>query len=113
MNPRVIVLASLLLFAFSALPARAHEVFRFSGTIVKAQGTQLGVRTRGGRTVWMELTKSTIVLNDKTKAAPAALKPGLNVIVDAVGDDDSDVTVKRVRIVPDVRPAPVKGTARG
>ena len=111
MNRRIIIL-TLLVFALGALPARAHEAFRFVGTVAKIQGTQLGVKLKAGRTVWVELKKTTIILNDKTKVPASALKPGLSVVVDALGDDDSDLTAKQVRIVPAIVPPPAKGTPR-
>src|SRR4051812_18434148 len=111
MNRRLIVL-TFVLVALGALSARAHEAFRFVGTVAKVQGTQLGVKIKTGRTVWVELTKSTIILKDKTKAPASSLKEGLSVVVDALGDDDSDLTAKQVRIVPAIVAAPSKGTPR-
>lgn len=111
MNRRIIVLA-IFVFALGALPAGAHEAFRFVGTVAKIQGTQLGVKLKVGRTVWVELTKSTIVLKDKTKVPVSTLKEGLSVVVDALGDDDSDLTAKQVRIVPAIVSPPSKGTPR-
>lgn len=111
MNRRVVLL-TLLVFALGGLPARAHEAFRFVGTVAKIQGTQLGVKLKAGRTVWVELKKSTIILKDKTKLPASALKPGLSVVVDALGDDDSDLEAKQVRIVPAIVPPPAKATPR-
>jgi len=109
MNRRVIVL-TLMVFALGVLSARAHEAFRFVGTVAKIQGTQLGVKLKAGRTVWVELKKSTIILKDKTKVPASTLKPGLSVVVDALGDDDSDLEAKQVRIVPAIVPQPEKAT---
>ena len=109
MTRRIIALA-LLAFAFGVLPVHSHEAFRFVGTVAKVKGTQLGVKLKIGRTVWVELKKSTIILRDKTKVPASALKEGLSVVVDALGDDDSDLTAKQVRIVPPIVPAPSKGT---
>ena len=110
MNRRIIPL-TILVFALCVLAVHAHEAFRFVGTVAKVQGTQLGVKLKAGRTVWVELKKSTIILKDKTKVPASALKEGLSVVVDALGDDDSDLTAKQVRIVPAIVPAPSKGTA--
>jgi hypothetical protein len=65
----------------------AHEAFRVVGTLAKVQGTKLGVKLTVGRTVWMELTKSTVILKDKTKVPASALKEGLSVVVDALGGE--------------------------
>jgi hypothetical protein len=109
---RIIALATVLVFALGVLPVRAHEAFRFVGTVAKVQGTQLGVKLKIGRTIWVELKKSTIILKDKTKVPASALKPGLSVVVDALGDDDSDLEAKQVRIVPAIVSQPSKGTPR-
>ena len=108
MTRRIIILATLIVLVFGGLPVRAHEAFRIVGTIATRQGAQLGVKTRAGRTIYVELTKTTIVLRDKTKVAATELKPGLSVVVDALGDDDSDLTAKQVRIVPALAPTPKK-----
>lgn len=112
MTRRIITVCTLIVLAAAAIPLRAHEAFRFVGTISKHQGTQLGVKIKEGRTVYVELTKKTIVLRDKTKVAATELKPGLSVVVDALGDDDSDLTAKQVRIVPAIPSAPAKRTPR-
>jgi len=111
MNRRIACL-TLVVFALGVLPAPAHEAFRFVGTIAKIQGTQLGVKLKVGRTVWVELKKSTIILKDKTKVPASTLKPGLSVVVDALGDDDSDLEAKQVRIVPAIVSSPAKATPR-
>ena len=105
---RGLIAVTVFVFALGVLPARAHEAFRFVGTVVKVQGTQLGVKLKIGRTVWVELKKSTVVLKDKTKVPASALKAGLSVVVDALGDDDSDLTAKQVRIVPAIASPPAK-----
>ena len=112
MTRRIIILATLIVLVLGAVPTRAHEAFRFVGTLTKREATQLGVKTKEGRTVYVELKKTTIILRDKTKVPATDLKPGLSVVVDALGDDDSDLTAKQVRIVPAIAPAPAKGTPR-
>jgi len=112
MTRRFVMLAALIAFVLGAVPLRAHEAFRIVGTIATHKGTQLGVKTKEGRTVYAELTKKTIVLRDKTKVPATELKPGVSVVVDALGDDDSDLTIKQVRIVPPIAPPPAKQTPR-
>jgi len=106
MTRRSILLATLIALGLGVIPSRAHEAFRIVGTITTMKATQLGVKTKEGRTVYAELTKKTIVLRDKTKVPASELKPGLSVVVDALGDDDSDLTIKQVRIVPAITPPP-------
>ena len=112
MTRRIITLATLTALALGVSPLRAHEAFRIVGTIATRQGTQLGVKNKQGRTVYVELTKKTIVLRDKTKVPATELKPGLSVVVDALGDDDSDLTAKQVRIVPAIVSPSAKETPR-
>lgn len=84
--------------------APAHEAFRIVGTVATLKPTQIGVKTKQGRTVYIELTKKTMVLRDKTKVPATELKTGLSVVVDARGDDDSDLTAKQMRIAPAIAP---------
>ena len=112
MTRRLITFATLIVLGLGAISVRAHEAFRIVGTIATRQGAQLGVKNKQGRTIYVELTKTTIVLRDKTKVPATELKPGLSVVVDALGDDDSDLTAKQVRIVPTIVSPPAKGTPR-
>jgi len=105
MKRRLITLSILAVVALGATGLRAHEAFRFVGTIASLKATQLAVKTKQGRTVYIEMTKKTIVLRDKAKVPATELKAGLSVVVDALGDDDTDLTAKQVRIVPAIAPA--------
>ena len=102
---RIITLAALILLTLGSAYPKAHETFRIIGTVTAMKPTQVAVKTKQGRTVYIEMTKKTIVLRDKTKVAATELKAGLSVVVDALGDDDSDLTAKQVRIVPAIAPA--------
>jgi len=102
MTRRILTLATLALVLFGAAPVLAHETFRFVGAITERKATQLGVKTKEGRTVWVALKKTTRVMRDKTRVKVTELKPGVSVVVDAVGDDDSDLVAKQVRIVPPI-----------
>ena len=112
MTRRLITLTTLIVLALGSTALRAHEAFRIIGTIATMKPTQVGVKTKQGRTVYIELTKKTIVLRDKTKVAATELKPGLSVVVDALGDDDSDLTAKQVRIVPAIAATPATRSPR-
>jgi len=101
---RIISLATLTVLLLAAVPVLAHETFRFVGTVTERRAMQLGVKTKEGRTVWVELKKTTIVVRAKTKVPLTELKAGLSVVVDALGDDDSDLVAKQVRIVPTIPP---------
>jgi len=112
MVPRLIAFAVVMVLAGPTVALRAHEAVRIVGTVTKFDAPQLGVKTKQGRTVYVEVKKTTIILRDKTKVPATALKPGLSVVVDALGDDDSDLTAKQVRIVPAIPAAPAKSTPR-
>lgn len=108
MTRRIVTLSTLIVLALGSASPRAHESFRIIGTVAVMKPAQLGVKTKEGRTVYIELTKKTIVLRDKAKVPATELKRGLSVVVDALGDDDSDLTAKQVRIVPAIA-APARG----
>jgi hypothetical protein len=79
----------------------AHDNYRIIGTVVKLAGTTLDVKqTKDGKTISMEMTKTSRVTRDKKKVAVAEIKPGASVVVDARGDSILDLDVVEVRIVP-------------
>lgn len=92
------VLAALVLSVGSL---SAHDNYRIIGTVVKLAGTTLEVKqTKDGKTVEMEMTKTSRVTRDKKKVTTAELKAGINVVVDARGDSILDLDVVEIRIVP-------------
>ena len=92
------VLAALVL---SVASLSAHDNYRIIGTVVKLAGTTLEVKqAKDGKTVDMEMTKTSRVTKDKKKVTTAELKAGTNVVVDARGDSILDLDVVEVRIVP-------------
>ena len=79
----------------------AHEKYRIIGTVVKLTGTTLDIKqTKDGKTISMELTKTSRVVRDKKTVTPADLKSGTHVVVDAHGDSLDELDVVEVRIVP-------------
>lgn len=111
MTRRLITLATLIVLSVGVTSVRAHRAFRLVGTVTSYKAPLLGVKTTQGGTVYVEMKKTTIILRDKVKVRVTELKPGLSVVVDALGDDDSDLTAKQVRIVPAIAP-PAKTTPR-
>ena len=92
------VCAALLL---SNAAVSAHDNYRIIGTVVKLAGTTLDVKqTKDGKTVSMEMTKTSRVTRDKKKVSAAEIKPGTSVVVDARGDSILDLDIVEVRIVP-------------
>ena len=102
------VLAALVVLA--TVPGRAHDQFRFVGRIVATELAKDRVSLRfkefDGKeeTVWLKLTKDTAITRDKKKVAKAELKAGLNVVVDAEGDDYATLDAIEIRIVPPPKP---------
>ncbi len=97
-----IFFSSLVLFALAlvAWPVSAHEEFRIIGTLTRVQDRQIDVRTKDSKTIAVKLDKQTVVTRDKKKVAVTQLKNGQSVVVDALGDDESDLLALEVRIVP-------------
>ena len=92
-----------LILSVASVPA--HDNYRIIGTVVKLAGTTLDVtQSKDGKTISMEMTKTSRVTRDKKKVTVAEIKPGASVVVDARGDSILDLDVVEVRIVP----APVK-----
>lgn len=97
-----ILLGSLLLLTLTLLssPVMAHEEFRIIGTLTRVQDAQIAVRTKDSKTITISVDKQTLVTRDKKKVPAAELKSGQSVVVDALGDDYSDLLALEVRIVP-------------
>ena len=105
-NKCLVALALLVLFAFGAAPAWAHDEFRFVGTLVKmdAARNRVSVKSKEANgkeeTVVIAITKQTAITRDKKKIDKAELKVGVNVVVDALGDDYDNLEALEIRIVP-------------
>ena len=99
MKPRLAI-ALVVLLVLAAATARAHDEFRIIGTITAAQPSQVQVKSREGKTLWIKGNDTTLVYRDNKKVARAELKAGRFVIVDALGDTIEDSLALEVRIVP-------------
>jgi hypothetical protein len=98
----VVVLGAL---AFGAARASAHDKFRFIGTVVKmdVKKNLLTMKTNDKAyppVLEIDITRKTRIERNGQKAPVADLKPGVHVVVDALGDDYFDVAAVLVRIVP-------------
>ena len=105
MKRTVIVVALAWMAAAGALSA--HERFRFIGTVVKMDGKAklLTIKIEQKQKVYppeveVGITATTKVERDGRKLTSAALKPGLYVVVDALGDDALDTDALTIKIVP-------------
>lgn len=101
---RTLIRAVLAALVLGAAPAAAHDEFRIIGTVARVQDAMLQVKNRDGKTIAVRLDKQTVVTRDKKKVAPAELKPGLSVVVDAYGDTEDDSLALEIRIVPPIAP---------
>jgi hypothetical protein len=88
----------------------AHETFRIVGTITRVTDREMDVRTMERETITIAITKRTIVRRDKEAAELplSVLATGQSVVVDAYGDNESDLEAHDVRIVPPIRGKPAK-----
>jgi hypothetical protein len=95
-------LAMFVLTVVSAPRLSAHDEFRIIGELTRVQANQIDVKQKDSKTVTIKMNKETLVTRDKKKVAATELKKGRSVVVDALGDDLSDVLALEVRIVPDI-----------
>ena len=104
---RVAVVAMLFLCTTQVF---AHDEFRIIGTVTKLQDSQLQVKTKEGKTLSIKLNTETFIHRDKEKEKVRAteLKAGHSVVVDALGDDATDLLALEVRIVPAIAPSTSK-----
>lgn len=95
----------LALLAGLAPAIAAHDEFRFIGTLTKmdaARGrlTMKVVENRKEETIEIALTPKTEITRDKKRVTRGALKAGLYLVVDALGDDYDSLEAVEIRIVP-------------
>ncbi|MEO8078800.1 MAG: hypothetical protein ABI818_20930 [Acidobacteriota bacterium] len=89
-------------------PTRAHDMFRFVGTVVKMDVAKKSLRmkfveNKKELVVDIAVTERTPIERDGKKASRSDLKPGLNVVVDALGDDYESLVAEKIKIVPPPR----------
>lgn len=82
---------AILLVVVAAASLSAHEKFKIVGTIVKVQATQLDVKAVDGATYEIDMNDGTQVMQGLKKLPQSALRPGLQVTVDALGHDMFDL----------------------
>lgn len=93
---------AVMIAAVGASSAFAHEHFRVIGTITKLDSKQFEVKDKTGKLWTIYLDKKTKVSRDKKPVAVSTLKIGQSVVVDAYGDDESDLLALDIRIVPPI-----------
>jgi len=97
---RTLAVAAVLLLASGGV--FAHDNFRVIGTVAAYDAPLLQVKDRSGKATVVRLDKQTAITRDKKKVEAAELKVGRSVVVDAWGDDESDLLALEIRIVPPI-----------
>jgi hypothetical protein len=105
MTKRLLLGILLVLLVASTAPAIAHDKYRFIGTVAKMDGPKklLTIKTNDKKLppeVDIDITAKTRIERDGKKVTSAALKPGVYVVIDALGDDVFGTEAVSVRIVP-------------
>ena len=99
---------AIMIAAIGATRLFAHEHFRVIGTITKLDTKQFEVKEKTSKLWTVYIDKKTKVSRDKKPVPVAALKVGQSVVVDAYGDDESDLLALDIKIVPPIAPAQKK-----
>ena len=85
--------------ALVATPTVAHEKFKIVGTVVKVHAEQIDVKAVDGATYEIDFLDSVPVTRKSKKVARTELKPGVKVIVNALGHDIFDLEAVEVQLV--------------
>jgi hypothetical protein len=93
------------LFLSATMPALAHEEFRVVGEITQSKPAMLEVKMRDGKLAAVAIDSQTKITRDKAKADAKELKAGQFVVIDAYGDDFTDLLALEIRLVPPIAPA--------
>lgn len=99
MRVRLATLALLVAFAAASATALAHEKFKIVGTVAKVHAEQLDVKSVDGSTYEMDMFDSAAIFRQNRKVARTELRPGVKVIVHALGHDFFDLEVVEVHLV--------------
>ena len=105
MTKRLLLGITLVLLVASVTPSVAHDKYRFIGTVTKMDGPKklLTIKTTDKKLpaeLEIDITAKTRIEQDGKKVTSAALKPGVYVVIDALGDDVFQTSAVSVRIVP-------------
>lgn len=88
--------------ALTASYAFAHEEFRVVGTLTTSTDTQIQVRDRDGKSLSIAVNKQTVITKDGAAVDASALATGNSVVVDALGDSETDLVAVEIRVVPPI-----------
>jgi hypothetical protein len=99
----IAIVATLTLSALGGSWVSAHDEFRIIGTITRVQSHQIDVKQKDNKTFYIKVDKNTLVTRDKKEVPTSELKNGRSVVVQALGDDETDLLALEVRLVPDIK----------
>jgi len=93
---------SVIALMLGAAPSLAHEEFRLIGTITGENDTKLVVTEKSGRVVLVGLDNQTYIHRDSERVDVSEVTEGSAVVVDAWGDDYTDLLALEIRLVPSI-----------
>jgi hypothetical protein len=99
----IAIFATLTLSALGGSWVSAHDEFRIIGTVTRVQSHQIDVKQKDSKTFYIKVDKNTLVTRDKKEVPVSELKTGRSVVVQALGDDETDLLALEVRLVPDIK----------
>jgi len=99
----IAILATLTLSVLGGAWVSAHDEFRIIGTITRVQSHQIDVKQKDSKTFYIKVDKNTLITRDKKEVPMSELKNGRSVVVQALGDDETDLLALEVRLVPDIK----------
>lgn len=99
----IAILATLTLSVLGGSWVSAHDEFRIIGTLTRVQSHQIDVKQKDNKTFYIKVDKNTLITRDKKEVPVSELKNGRSVVVQALGDDETDLLALEVRLVPDIK----------
>jgi len=95
---RVLLIAALLVVTVAFVAA--HEKFKIVGSVVRVKTDEVAVKSIDGATYEIDLLESTVVTDkNHKKLDKKELKPGVSVVVMALGHDMFDLEAFEVQLV--------------
>jgi hypothetical protein len=99
----IAIFATLMMSVLGGSRISAHDEFRIIGTLTRVQSHQIDVKQKDNKTFYIKVDKNTLVTRDKKEVPVSELKNGRSVVVQALGDDETDLLALEVRLVPDIK----------
>jgi hypothetical protein len=106
MLTRVTILTAAMALLTVSPMVSAHERFRVVGTVTKRTADEFEVKTKEDKKITIGLDNKTVVTREKKKVPASSVKVGASVVVDALGDDETELVAEEVRLVPAIPRTP-------